>query len=554
MTLKLTALSIAATSLFGCTALLAARGAGHWFWRLSVAAGLVLALAFISAQELIVMFLVEFATIACGFNLWNVLRLRSMTTAPAAESGGSSQHVRFGIRDLLLAMPFAGGLAADVPRCMKLWEDNPWGAKMAVMAGFMGGVVSLAAAWAVFVPYRRRWRVVGMVVVVLGVAGYVVTWSLSPISAVESIFVVVGMTLAEIVFLWLGARSGLFEIGGCSVVPDVRRRQAQGALAALVLVMTSPCAALVILLAPRAVSVSPAVPRPNGLDVAAAAHEQIKWTPMSTQEYEDLSDAELMLFEQTNELALENFRASLNLAWRVPLAWSDDDIQVSRYQDWRSDSRALAVAGLAAERDGRFDRAVRFYGDILRFGAAAPRGGLMVDRLVGDAIGHMGAYYLAQITPQLDTAQCHLALAEIDHNMALREPYADVLERELLWDSRNSPWYTRLVLLLEPSMQNQLAAGFQVAEDSLIAKVNLLRAEVAIHAYFLEEGDEPPSLADLVPQYLSSTPLDPFTRRPLIYRREDAGHALYSTGPDGRDDGGMNYNQDDRGEDMFIDK
>ena len=33
-------------------------------------------------------------------------------------------------------------------------------------------------------------------------------------------------------------------------------------------------------------------------------------------------------------------------------------------------------------------------------------------------------------------------------------------------------------------------------------------------------------------------PVDPFTGKPLEYRREGDGFLIYSAGPDGRDDGG----------------
>ena len=54
----------------------------------------------------------------------------------------------------------------------------------------------------------------------------------------------------------------------------------------------------------------------------------------------------------------------------------------------------------------------------------------------------------------------------------------------------------------------------------------------------LQNGSLPKSLQQLVPAFIDTTPVDPFSGQPFIYRVEKTGYALYSVGPDGVDDGG----------------
>lgn len=70
-------------------------------------------------------------------------------------------------------------------------------------------------------------------------------------------------------------------------------------------------------------------------------------------------------------------------------------------------------------------------------------------------------------------------------------------------------------------------------EDSLVSAT---QAIIAIKAYKNDNGDYPRSLEQLVPDYLSSVPLDYFDGNPLRYSKEDK--ILYSIGEDLKDEGG----------------
>ena len=63
----------------------------------------------------------------------------------------------------------------------------------------------------------------------------------------------------------------------------------------------------------------------------------------------------------------------------------------------------------------------------------------------------------------------------------------------------------------------------------------------ALAAYRVERGEYPAELARICPKYAKSLPEDPFGTGPIRYKREPGGYVLYSVGPNGKDDGGRNW-------------
>ena len=62
---------------------------------------------------------------------------------------------------------------------------------------------------------------------------------------------------------------------------------------------------------------------------------------------------------------------------------------------------------------------------------------------------------------------------------------------------------------------------------------------IAIKRYQLKHGAAPKELGSLAPEFLAAVPMDPMSGKPLCYRlNADGTFVLYSTGEDGKDDGG----------------
>jgi len=82
----------------------------------------------------------------------------------------------------------------------------------------------------------------------------------------------------------------------------------------------------------------------------------------------------------------------------------------------------------------------------------------------------------------------------------------------------------------------------------MVANVRLAQAGFAIQRYRLTKGRRPDELAEVVPRYLASIPVDPFTDKPLMYEKLPTGFRVYSVGQDGKEDDGSKTSRDVKGD------
>jgi hypothetical protein len=95
------------------------------------------------------------------------------------------------------------------------------------------------------------------------------------------------------------------------------------------------------------------------------------------------------------------------------------------------------------------------------------------------------------------------------------------------------PWYS----FLSKSMIANFEAAF-MKEALLEATLLADRTGLACRLYKIRTGRYPENLEALVPGILREVPIDPFTGKPFIYRREGEGFIVYSLGTNQKDDGG----------------
>jgi hypothetical protein len=76
-------------------------------------------------------------------------------------------------------------------------------------------------------------------------------------------------------------------------------------------------------------------------------------------------------------------------------------------------------------------------------------------------------------------------------------------------------------------------------EAECLASARLGLTAIALEQFRAAHDNRyPAALSELMPAWLSAVPLDPFDGQPLRYRTKGSGYALYSIGPDLKDDGG----------------
>lgn len=125
---------------------------------------------------------------------------------------------------------------------------------------------------------------------------------------------------------------------------------------------------------------------------------------------------------------------------------------------------------------------------------------------------------------------------------------------ELLEIARK-PWPERLRLAgdavarykserFKPGGLNGVLAAASIFRQTLVPDILIYdrtsQIAVALERYRRTHADAlPPTLDALVPQYLNSIPEDPLIGQPLRFRPVPDGYVVYSVGPDGQDDGGV---------------
>ena len=83
------------------------------------------------------------------------------------------------------------------------------------------------------------------------------------------------------------------------------------------------------------------------------------------------------------------------------------------------------------------------------------------------------------------------------------------------------------------------AFGHGIAlEASSVATTRAARVAVLVELCRRQHGQLPDELGELVPEFVDVVPIDPFTGKPMTYRIEDHGYAIYGVGDDGQDNGG----------------
>lgn len=227
--------------------------------------------------------------------------------------------------------------------------------------------------------------------------------------------------------------------------------------------------------------------------------------------------------------------------------------------------------------------------DAYALGAAVPRGGVIIHRLVGIACQAMASRDLSRRVVTFARQDAAPALERLQNLSARPYPYSLTIENERAlglcslkahapaagdplavalyqanqWEplvqsyaralaQAQRPWPQRGALeppggVFDEALLPMFERTFtKIAQSE--AETHLLTAKLALWLYFCDHGAFPAALADLVPTYLPAVPQDPFCGRPLRYERRPQGFRLWSVGDDGLDQEGTPKAKPDLGE------
>ena len=489
---------MATYSLAGLVAVWGARGRGHWFWKLAAVLAFCSLWLGTADPRLCLFFLSQTAVVLLRLGR---LKSRSDRTQPPASVATANRTDaprgrRYSLAEMLLAFVLLSGLLAMLVR---LPPQVRWDWYLDVLPGGVMGGFTLVAVWAVEGKQSVWLRAAALIVAfpALLMAGW----------------------------LWL-ARSARGPFGRAT------------AAAALLLIALLPARIYWTAYRLRLLA-HPSPLAENGYVDLLRAAEAIdnNWAKVDT-----LSGDELRAYLHKQETAMALLRRGLARPCQAVLYETMNDNRLSA-EGRRIEklSQILAARGRQELEDGSLETAVESYLADIELGAAIANGGVMMHDGFGFVSERLGIEGLQKIVARLDDDGCRkLAerLVEID---ARREAPDASVARERLYYARAYPWRHRLHILNRAFLPNEALTDdvlFDATGGEKRARLRLLVCQLALRRFWLSNKDYPEALEELVPQYLAAVPLDPFSDRPLAYKKLPAGYVLYSVGYDRVDDSG----------------
>ena len=280
------------------------------------------------------------------------------------------------------------------------------------------------------------------------------------------------------------------------------------------------------------------LPNPNGYDDFIQAAQAV----ILNADYRSKDAAQLRESVEKNANALALVRSGLTKQCRVPVVYNEAYVTnlLNELAACKQLAFAFTAEGRLAEQTKRTNDALRIYLDLVKFGKECGRGGVLISKLVSLNCEALGTQELRRLSAGLSASDTQNLLEALTRIQSNEESLESWLEPEKVW-SRTAYKNWRYALA-RWTMRRTMRAAEQKATDKYYlqqTELRLLRADLALRLYRLEKGAYPNRLEDLVPRYLDSVPIDPFSNQPLVYRPKTGSYLLYSVGPDRTDDAGV---------------
>jgi hypothetical protein len=263
------------------------------------------------------------------------------------------------------------------------------------------------------------------------------------------------------------------------------------------------------------------LPNPNGYDDLVKAGKMIKGV---VSDYDKASLEQLRGIVLTNAEALSLARSAMSNQSAVTLQFSRAYAtnHLPELIGFRSLAYAFVSEGKLAEKESRFGDAAKSYLDAVHFGNEAARGGVLMDEMIGIAIGSTGVGQLQTIATNLDAKTCRETAATLETLTSQTQTWNETMQQENAWSRRSFSGLrgrtVRLYYQLAYSWTRE--RNHQRAIDTINStqkKESQLLVNLATRAYELDKGHPPASAADLVPEYLKAIPQDPVTGTNMVY-------------------------------------
>jgi hypothetical protein len=282
----------------------------------------------------------------------------------------------------------------------------------------------------------------------------------------------------------------------------------------------------------------PLLPNPNGYDDFVKAGEAVLG---NVGDFPTLDHDSLAALVSTNAEPLRLLRLGLTRQCVMPMdtALTNASGMMNQLARMKRLVQLLAAEGRLREVENQPAAAARSYIDAIRFGNEMSRSGFIITRLVGIACEMIGYTPLAKLPPKLTPDEARAVLTALDELDTGRVTWAEVQQGERRFMRYQIRKQVNPIMWVMGWWQSRQAVQkSETKHKVVVARERLLAAELALRCYLSEQGHPPARLDDLVTNYLSHVPQDPFSGQPLVYRAQGTNWLLYSIGSDGVDDGG----------------
>jgi hypothetical protein len=197
---------------------------------------------------------------------------------------------------------------------------------------------------------------------------------------------------------------------------------------------------------------------------------------------------------------------------------------------------------VARQHDRAADRAI----DMLRLGSMLQRGGIGGHRQMGTYAQQSAIQVLRKSGRIISADKRRDAIRALEEAIQLREDAPTQLIREQAYHERLRGWEGRLSGVIASVIPLDQAKSAAASDPGILNDLALRGAQLRLALISCEKttGRRPTRLADLVPDFLPSVPIDPYSQQPLLVRQSTVGEWIpYSVGHDGVDNGG-NFDPD----------
>jgi hypothetical protein len=288
------------------------------------------------------------------------------------------------------------------------------------------------------------------------------------------------------------------------------------------------------------------LPSPNGYDDLQSVAASVVSNPgdWRTQDVEQLR---AVLAPNSNALTV--VRDALKKEWAVPISYGTNfmNVMMPNLPATKALAYLFFAEGRLAELESRTNDAVKAFVNCIELGHKSAQQGLIIHELVGIACKTIGKQAMQSSWPAADDITLsHVlnSLAEMDHDDTRVD---ETVRRDRNWGRASSGLlrYAWVSLMTKSTMRN-MAEQFRTKSLRSETEVRLLRTDIAIELFRRKHARAPATLDELVPEFLSTVPIDPFSGKPLLYRQTTNSYLLYSVGPDKHDDHGASLTTSSR--------